>query len=81
MVASTGIYEPLRPPLHHVSDTVQGPYAFLAAEILVVLSGLVVVAKLHMAVSTYRKLRTNDFAVIAALVPGLHSKLVRRPDC
>ena len=68
MAAKTGIYEPLLPPLHEVSDTVHGPYALLAAVILIVLSGLVVAAKLHMTTTTFRKLRTNDYATIAALV-------------
>ncbi|KAK3702142.1 hypothetical protein LTR37_015117 [Vermiconidia calcicola] len=72
MAAKTGIFEPLRPPLHQVSDTIQGPYAFLAAEIMIVLSGLVVAAKLHMAVSTYLKLRYS-VAICTAVQQGLGS--------
>ena len=68
MASKTGIYEPLSPPQHRVSNTIKGPYVFLAAEIMIVLSGLVVAAKFHMAVSTYRKLRSNDLAIIIALV-------------
>ena len=71
MAAKTGIYEPLLPPFHEVSDTVQGPYALLAAVIMIVLSGLVVAAKLHTTVSLFRKLRKNDLVIIVALVQGL----------
>lgn len=65
---TTGIYEPLLPPWHPVTSSDRGAYAFLAPVVLIVLTGLTVTVKLQMTATTFRKLRLDDYALIAALV-------------
>lgn len=67
-VPTTGLYEPLAPPFREVSDANRGAYALLTAVILIIISGLTCTVKLQMTAVTFRKLRLDDHAVIAALV-------------
>lgn len=65
---TTGLYQPLLPPYHPVSASDRSAYAFLAPVVFVVITGLTVTIKLQMTAATFRKLRVDDYALIAALV-------------
>lgn len=72
------LYEPLLPPLYEISGTSQGPYALIAALIMVIVSGFTVLVKLQMTLTTFRKLRLDDMILVAALV-GI--SFVRKVQC
>lgn len=65
---TTGLYEPLRPPLQHATSSNRGPYALLAATTFIILTGLVVIVKLYMIFGAIRKFRLDDYTMMAALV-------------
>jgi len=62
------IYEDLLPPYHAVSPGNKGAYALLTAVILIIIVGLAVSVKLQMTVATFRKLRYDDYTIIASMV-------------
>lgn len=64
----SGLFEPLLAPNYPVSHTDQGAYILVTAVILVSVSGLAVSVKLEATISTYKKIRSNDVALIASLV-------------
>lgn len=66
-----GLFEPVSPPRYPISSTSQGGYAFIASLLVVLISGLTVLVKLHMTASTFRKLRRDDIALTGALVRRL----------
>ncbi|KAK5686799.1 hypothetical protein LTR17_026829 [Elasticomyces elasticus] len=65
------VYETLSASIYQASPSNQGPYALLAAVILIIITGLIMTVKLHTALSTYRKLRLDDIALVAALAFAL----------
>ncbi|KAK5165169.1 uncharacterized protein LTR77_009267 [Saxophila tyrrhenica] len=66
-MSKTGIYEDLLPPAHPVTEKNHGAYVLLTAVIMIVIVGLTVATKLQMTVSTFRKLRRDDIALVTAL--------------
>lgn len=83
VTSTTGLYEPVAPPRYEVSETSHGVYALIAATIMVAISGLAVFVKVHMATTTFRRLRRDDFALIAAWVSSTctcRSRLVVTAD-
>ena len=60
--------ESLLPRPFEISGTQQGAYVYLTVIIGIVLAGLTVGVKLHLAISTYHQLRHNDLAIVVALV-------------
>lgn len=66
--SKAGLNEPLLPPAFEVSDNNTGAYALLTAVIMIVIAGLAICVKLQMTAATFRKLRLDDVALIAALV-------------
>lgn len=74
---TTGIYEPLLTPWHPVSEGNRSAYAFLASVVFIVITGLTVTIKLQMTATTFRKLRGDDYALIAALVSSGQSPFIR----
>ncbi|KAK3699701.1 hypothetical protein LTR37_016306 [Vermiconidia calcicola] len=69
--SKAGLNEPLLPPAFEVSDNNTGAYALLTAVIMIVIAGLAICVKLQMTAATFRKLRLDDVALIAALMFGL----------
>ncbi|KAL9530765.1 hypothetical protein SMMN14_05558 [Sphaerulina musiva] len=67
----TGLFEDLLPPLHEVSPRDHGAYILIAAVIFMILSGLTTVVKLYATAHTFRRLRVDDVALVAALVFAL----------
>lgn len=68
---TTGLYEPLQPPPHPITETDRGGYALLAAVVMTVIAGLTTCVKLQITLATFRKLRRDDCALVVALVSGL----------
>lgn len=66
--ASSGVLESLLPPAYSVTSDDRGAYLLLTSVIAIVLSGLAVAIKLYMAALTFRRLRRDDVALLAALV-------------
>ena len=66
--SSSGIYEPLLPPLQDITATDRGPIALATAVTLLVISTLTVSVKLWTRIATTRNVGANDAAMIAAVV-------------
>ncbi|KAK5704477.1 hypothetical protein LTR17_021859 [Elasticomyces elasticus] len=62
-----GIDEPLLPPAYAVTDNNRSAYVLITAIVMIVLAGLTVGVKLQTTVSTFRKLRRDDVALVTAL--------------
>lgn len=67
----TALFEDLLPPLHEVSPQDHGAYILIAAVIFMILSGLTTVVKIYATAHTFRRLRFDDAALVAALVFAL----------
>lgn len=63
-----GIYEPLMPPFHALTDTNRGPIAIVTSIPLIIIATLTVMVKLWTVYGTTRTLGLNDAAVIASAV-------------
>lgn len=66
--STAGLYEPLLPPYHPVSNTNHGAYVLIAAVIMLIVSGLAVLVKLQVTTSNYKTLRWDDVASLTAMV-------------
>lgn len=66
--ATTGIYEPLKPPFQALNDTNQGPLAMVVSIPLIIIASIVVLVKLWTVYGTTRRLGINDATAIAAMV-------------
>lgn len=66
--STTRLHEPLIPAYQELSSTNHGAYVMIIAVILVIVSGLAVGIKLQTTLSKFRKLRADDFALLAAMV-------------
>ncbi|KAJ9656657.1 hypothetical protein H2198_004776 [Neophaeococcomyces mojaviensis] len=69
--ATTGIYEPLKPPFQALNDTNQGPLAMVVSIPLIIIASIVVLVKLWTVYGTTRRLGINDATAIAAMALGI----------
>lgn len=77
----TGLFEDLLPPLHEVSPQDHGPYILIAAVIFMILSGLTTVVKIYATAHTFRRLRVDDAALVAALVSVITLESITTGEC
>lgn len=77
----TGLFEDLLPPLHEVSPQDHGAYILIAAVIFMILSGLTTVVKLYATAHTFRRLRVDDVALVAALVSIITLESITTGEC
>lgn len=65
---NAGLFEPLQPAPYRITSTHHEAYALLPALIMVGITAVVALAKIYTSLTIFKKLRMDDYAVMAAMV-------------
>lgn len=65
---NAGLFEALQPAPYKITSTNHEAYALLPALIMVGVTTVIVLAKIYTSLTIFKKLRMDDYAVVAAMV-------------